>query len=312
MPVYMQLKEMLRRQIEQGVYHTHQKLPSERTLCQHYNLSRMTARRALRALINDGLAYTRAGKGTFVGSKHNFPPVLSNLTDPSQHAKLARSLAHYFEPYLLRQLMTFNCYGVEQIIREALAVYSVETVAFRLFPAVIRQIEAQWLQGEISLMAQNFAVTTLKSHLISLFNASLAADLESPLGYAKVLLACAPQDQHEIGLLLVALSLRRRGFQVIYLGPHVDGAEFHHVIDAAQPTLVCFSAATIEAGRALIALGQRCVARLNPGVGLVFGGITFVANPGLITQVPGLYLGDTITAAVEKIEGLLFQQPFPA
>ena len=33
-PVYLQLKEMLRNQIEQGIYFSHQKLPSERDLCQ--------------------------------------------------------------------------------------------------------------------------------------------------------------------------------------------------------------------------------------------------------------------------------------
>ena len=65
-PIYLQLKEVLQCRIEQGSYFPHQKLPSERELCRHHNLSRMTARRALQALITEGYAYTRVGKGTFV------------------------------------------------------------------------------------------------------------------------------------------------------------------------------------------------------------------------------------------------------
>lgn len=80
-PVYLQLKQLLQNQIEQGVYQPHQKLPSERDLCQYHNLSRMTARRALQELVAEGLAYTRLGKGTFVANKSKINPGVSNKVD---------------------------------------------------------------------------------------------------------------------------------------------------------------------------------------------------------------------------------------
>jgi DNA-binding transcriptional regulator YhcF (GntR family) len=91
-PIYIQLKQLLRRQIEHGVYLPHQKLPSERDLSQRYNLSRMTARRALQELISEGLAYTQLGKGTFVANKPN------DITSIS--ANKADQLAIFRIPYI--------------------------------------------------------------------------------------------------------------------------------------------------------------------------------------------------------------------
>jgi GntR family transcriptional regulator len=65
-PLYLQLKDSLENQIRAGVYQKHQRLPSERELSEQFNVSRMTARHALLALVRDGAVYTRVGKGTFV------------------------------------------------------------------------------------------------------------------------------------------------------------------------------------------------------------------------------------------------------
>jgi GntR family transcriptional regulator len=65
-PLYVQLKQALVAGMLSGQYPAHQRLPSERELSEHYQVSRMTARQALVELVRDGLIYTRAGKGTFV------------------------------------------------------------------------------------------------------------------------------------------------------------------------------------------------------------------------------------------------------
>lgn len=65
-PLYLQLKDTLETQIRAGVYRRHERLPSERELSEQFGVSRMTARHALLALVNDGAVYTRIGKGTFV------------------------------------------------------------------------------------------------------------------------------------------------------------------------------------------------------------------------------------------------------
>ena len=65
-PLYLQLKEFLRMQIETGVYASGSRLPSERELAQDFHVSRMTARQALQLLAQDGFTSSRVGKGTYV------------------------------------------------------------------------------------------------------------------------------------------------------------------------------------------------------------------------------------------------------
>lgn len=65
-PLYIQIKDLLQKQIENGVYAVGARLPSERELAQKFNVSRMTARQALQGLAQEGLTSSRVGKGTFV------------------------------------------------------------------------------------------------------------------------------------------------------------------------------------------------------------------------------------------------------
>jgi GntR family transcriptional regulator len=65
-PMYIQLKEAIIADIVAGHHEPHQRLPSERELCQRYGVSRMTVRQALAELMREGTIYTRIGKGTFV------------------------------------------------------------------------------------------------------------------------------------------------------------------------------------------------------------------------------------------------------
>ena len=65
-PLYIQIKEHLRMQIQTGVYPAGTKVPSERQLARQFGVSRMTARQALQALAHEGLIYSQVGKGTYV------------------------------------------------------------------------------------------------------------------------------------------------------------------------------------------------------------------------------------------------------
>jgi GntR family transcriptional regulator len=67
-PMYVQLKAAIVADIVAGHYQPHQQLPSERELCQRYDVSRMTVRQALIELAREGAVYTRIGKGTFVSA----------------------------------------------------------------------------------------------------------------------------------------------------------------------------------------------------------------------------------------------------
>jgi GntR family transcriptional regulator len=65
-PLYIQLEEILRAQINDGDLEYHQAIPSENELSRIYELSRMTVRAVITHLVTEGLLYRVPGKGTFV------------------------------------------------------------------------------------------------------------------------------------------------------------------------------------------------------------------------------------------------------
>ncbi len=65
-PKYRQLLDTLRRSIQNGTYQVRDKIPSENELSERYDVSRVTVRRALKELEEEGLLERRQGKGTFV------------------------------------------------------------------------------------------------------------------------------------------------------------------------------------------------------------------------------------------------------
>jgi GntR family transcriptional regulator len=67
MPKYYQLYQIIKQKIDDGVWLPHQMIPSERELEEIYNVSRTTVRQTLDILVNRGIIFREAGKGTFVG-----------------------------------------------------------------------------------------------------------------------------------------------------------------------------------------------------------------------------------------------------
>ena len=66
LPLYYQLKEVLKQQITSGHLAPHTAIPSEPELVGSYHVSRATVRQALSELVHEGLLYRQHGKGTFV------------------------------------------------------------------------------------------------------------------------------------------------------------------------------------------------------------------------------------------------------
>lgn len=65
-PPYKQIADQLRAAIDRGDLGPGDKLPSEATLMQHYDVARMTARQAIQELRSEGRVVAEQGRGVFV------------------------------------------------------------------------------------------------------------------------------------------------------------------------------------------------------------------------------------------------------
>jgi len=65
-PKYQQVKSLLHRAMENGVFAPEEALPTERDLADGLSVSRITIRKAIGSLVDEGLLLRRQGAGTFV------------------------------------------------------------------------------------------------------------------------------------------------------------------------------------------------------------------------------------------------------
>ena len=65
-PVYLQIAAILRAAIERGDYPPGRAIPSETRLMQEHGVARLTARKAVRVLANEGLVEVVQGRGAYV------------------------------------------------------------------------------------------------------------------------------------------------------------------------------------------------------------------------------------------------------
>lgn len=81
-PLYLQLAQALAKAINEGRYQADEALPSERLLAEELNLSRVTARKAIERLAEQGLIIRKRGSGNYIRPRLEQP--LTRLTGFSE------------------------------------------------------------------------------------------------------------------------------------------------------------------------------------------------------------------------------------
>lgn len=223
----------------------------------------------------------------------------------SAPAPAPRSFPHLLAD-LLERLLAFDASGAERVMGEALALYPLEDVCLALFEPALVEIGERWHQGTVSVATEHFATHLIRRKLVALLQVYDSSGPGRP-----VLLACAAEELHEIGLLLVALFLARRGWPVVYLGASVPPESLQIAAQRLQPPLVILSATTEEAARHLAEAAEMLDALPAPRPRLGFGGRVFEDNSPLRAAIPGTYLGPDARTAAGRAIDLLNGVPTP-
>ncbi|MFL6033771.1 MAG: MerR family transcriptional regulator [Gaiellaceae bacterium] len=151
----------------------------------------------------------------------------------------------------------------------------------------LRDVGRQWECGEITVAQEHFATHVIRRRLLT-----VAEGWEAD-GDPLALLACAPGEQHDIGLICFGLALNSyHGWRIAFLGADTPLPGLVHAVESMQPDLVVVSA--ISAARFFPELGRwQDVAE---GVSLAVGGAG--ADARLAKRIGAAYLaGDPVAAA---------------
>lgn len=72
-PVYLQIAAILRDKVSSGELRPGRQVPSETKLMQEYGVARLTARKAVRVLVSEGLVEVVTGRGAYVLPENERP-----------------------------------------------------------------------------------------------------------------------------------------------------------------------------------------------------------------------------------------------
>ena len=208
---------------------------------------------------------------------------------------------HLHQDQLLKALLQRDLNQSDQILGEALALSAPEDLILFVIGPTMAAIGEAWERKHISVAVEHLATNYLRQRLLMWMVSG-----PPPQNRAPIVLACAPGDFHEGSLLMLGALLRRRRWNVSYLGqavPLPDLASFVHDI---KPLAVVLVAMLENSAAELVEWPQWLPEAANTGKPLIcYAGRIFTEKPEWQLRVPGTYLGSTIQEGLVKLEDLI-------
>ncbi len=202
-----------------------------------------------------------------------------------------------FKSQWIAACTSYNEIRAEQIVAEAFSQYSPETVCFEILFAGLSEIGEGWYQGEFTVQQEHFASALVTRRLNALISSA-----PLPIHSEKIVIASAPEEIHLLPSLLLTFLLRRRGWDVVFLGADVPLVNFRTTLETLQPKLVILISHQLYTAASLLDLIDALNGLQSP---VAFGGLIFNQIPELRERIPGHYLGEELKNAVPNIERFL-------
>ena len=175
--------------------------------------------------------------------------------------------------------------------------FPVEFVCIEVLQKAMSEIGSLWYENRANVQQEHFASGLAMRRLDALLSASPA-----PTRSQIILVGCPPNEWHTLTALLLALFLRRRGLNVLYLGANVPIAEFTDTVKNTRADLVILTAQQLLSAATLQQAAQALSSQKIP---VAFGGRIFNLRPDLSHAISGHFLGPDLYAALDEIEMIL-------
>lgn len=199
--------------------------------------------------------------------------------------------------------LNFDEQSADEIVTQAFALFPAEKVCIELLQKGLGTIGQQWYEGNITVQQEHFASALAIRRLEALLAATPA-----PTRAGRILIGCPPEEAHTFVPLMLALLLRRRSWNVIFLGADVPIQDFVLTVQTAKPLLVVLTAQLLFTAVGVRELGELIYEAKVP---MGYGGLIFTQLPKLRQHITGHYLGDSIEKAIDQIEKMMLSPNLP-
>jgi DNA-binding transcriptional MerR regulator len=180
------------------------------------------------------------------------------------------------------------------LLDQAFALLDLNETLSSVLEPLLQEIGERWERGTLTVASEHLVSEAVRSRL-----GHLLSDAGGGV-HGVAVLACAPGERHELGLMMTAIALRRDGWKVVYLGadtPLADAIELATHVAGRVLGLSLSSADRVPALES--ALGGTT---LPQGLQLVVGGRA--ASPSVAAQLGAVYGGPDLPDAVAAVRAL--------
>jgi DNA-binding transcriptional MerR regulator len=176
--------------------------------------------------------------------------------------------------------------AVERVLDEAMA--SLPPVGFfeEVLVPLQREVGERWHQGVLTVAEEHLVTQAARQRVLALLH-------QAPRRAKRhVVAACFPKEDHELGLMGVALRFRHEGWRVTFLGARTPVEHLARVVRAVRPDLVALSAVGDDGADAFRETLEAIKAALPADTPLVVGGAAADRYPEMVTQLGAARVSD--------------------
>lgn len=202
---------------------------------------------------------------------------------------------------LQNALTRFDEGEASEIMRRAFALYSIDQVLIEIVQPTLIEMGEAWHRGELPIAVEHYATQYCMQHLMGMISGAMP-----PFHNGTIVAACAPGEMHQIGLLMLVVMLRWRGWDVKYLGPDLKLERMEEALGPLHPRMLLFTATRQESAAALAELPTVLKNFPHPQPVVVLGGQAF-QNTRLPESVAAVYLNAAPSETVKTIERMLME-----
>jgi len=187
--------------------------------------------RRMQAYLEQGLSAAEAARAALDGE----PPADLGAGGPAHHLRLTDAVAT-----LAAALDEFDEPAAHAVLDRLLSTLTVETVLRDVVLPYLRALGDRWERGEVSVAQEHFASNLIRGRL-----AGLAQGWGHGRG-PRAILACVPNELHDIALLAFGIVLNRNGWRIEYFGADTPIDDLIRRAGAERPHRVVLAATSPE------------------------------------------------------------------
>ena len=217
--------------------------------------------RTMRALIDAGWPASQAAEAVVRGEEAVVAAqAAAGAGDPREGIRASDVEA------LVGAAERYDTAAIERALDDLFARGSFEAVIDDLVLPAVGALGSAWASGRLDIAAEHLASEAVQRRLAALFDVA-----GTPGSGTAVVVGLPPGNLHEIGTVAFAIALRRRGLDVLYLGPNVPADSWTHALvatGAAGAVIGVARAADVPAARDVAA----ALVAARPGLIVATGG----------------------------------------